>query len=190
MWQSKQTALTKFGVAFLLVYALLVQKPQTGFELNFSSNNISVPENDLTLAHIYSKPQIKLAAATPKPTQKPQPTPQVASISIEKLEPTETINLIKKYANESNLDEEIMIKIAECESGFDTNAVNGQYAGIYQFHPSTWESNRNAMGENPDTSLRFDPEESIKTAAFKMKRDGYSAWPACQSYAQESLALK
>jgi hypothetical protein len=35
------------------------------------------------------------------------------------------------------------------------------------------------MGENPDPFLRYHPEEAAKTAAFKMSRDGFGAWPVC-----------
>lgn len=85
----------------------------------------------------------------------------------------------EKYGQQYGVDPIILEKIASCESGERAQAVNGPYGGIFQFVTSTWISNRKAMGEDPNPALRFNAEESIKTAAFKMGRDGYGAWPAC-----------
>jgi len=82
-------------------------------------------------------------------------------------------------ASEYGVSADIMIRIAQCESGLRAEAVNGPFAGIYQFISGTWVSNRNAMGLDPDLNLRYNPTEAAKTAAFKMSRDGYGAWPAC-----------
>lgn len=87
--------------------------------------------------------------------------------------------LIDKYAAEYGVDSAMMKKIAQCESGMRAEAVNGPYAGIYQFLASTWSSNRAAMGEDTSPALRYNLEEAVKTAAFKMSRDGFGAWPAC-----------
>jgi hypothetical protein len=92
---------------------------------------------------------------------------------------SEVVQIIKKYAQEYSLDEEMLLSISYCESGFNPNAVNGDYAGIYQFASSTWQSNRIAMGLDANPDLRFNAEESARTAAFKMQRDGFSAWPVC-----------
>lgn len=98
-------------------------------------------------------------------------------------------SLIQTYAGQYNADPAKMIAIAHCESGLRANAVNGPFAGAYQFLASTWQSNRRAMGLDPDPGLRYNIEEAIKTAAFKMGRDGYGAWPVCQ-YADSSLASR
>jgi hypothetical protein len=82
----------------------------------------------------------------------------------------------------------MMIGIAKCESGFRENAVNGPYAGIYQFVSGTWISNRRAMGLDENLELRYNAEESVKTAAFKMNRDGFGAWPVCQHKAKGLVA--
>lgn len=101
------------------------------------------------------------------------------------------VGLIHKYAAEYGANAEIMIAIARCESGFRADAVSpsGAYKGIYQFVTSTWQSNRRAMGLDDAPSLMFNPEEAIRTAAFKMSRDGYGAWPVCSEKAFASLAL-
>lgn len=95
--------------------------------------------------------------------------------------PDNVDNLITKYADEYNADPARMTEIARCESGFRPDAVSpsGKYVGMYQFHANTWVSNREAMGLDSDPALRANTEEAIKTAAFKMGRDGYGAWPVC-----------
>ena len=85
-----------------------------------------------------------------------------------------------KYGNEYGLSVEKLKKIAGCESGLRLDAVNYIYAGLFQFAPATWRSNRKAMGLDDNINLRFDAEESIRTAAFKIARDGTGAWPVCQ----------
>ena len=123
----------------------------------------------------------------PTPSQAPKPTPTTTPTLIPTSTPTviptpppfDAVSLVSKYAQEYGVDEEILFTIGQCESGFDTTSVNGPYGGIYQFHHSTWISIRNLMGLDPDPNLRFNPEESIRTAAFKLAKDGTGAWPAC-----------
>jgi len=94
--------------------------------------------------------------------------------------------LFQQYAEQYGISSQMLKDIAHCESGFNENAINGVYGGMFQFVSSTWRSNRLAMGLDPDPNLRFNAEEAIKTAAFKMSRDGYGAWPAC---AKKALLL-
>lgn len=84
-----------------------------------------------------------------------------------------------KYAAAFNVNRETLIRIARCESGFREGAVNGPYLGMFQYLDSTWQSTRNAMGENPDPSLRANAEEAIKTTAWKIAHGGVGAWPVC-----------
>lgn len=179
MQKNKRKAFTKYGAIFLLVYALISQKPNTGFNFQFKSSNLVSHQNDIALIEIYEKRHVAKAISTTTPL--PTLTPQVASITISKSDTSkvQVIAVINKYAGQFNVDANIMIKIAECESGLNSKAINGQYAGIFQFHSNTWESNRRAMGVDTNTSLRFNANESAKTAAFKMSRDGFGAWPAC-----------
>jgi len=104
----------------------------------------------------------------------------------------DVVSLIHKYAAEYGVSAEIMIGIANCESGMNAGAVSpsGSYKGIYQFVTSTWQSNREAMGLSADPALMFNAEEAVRTAAFKMSRDGYGAWPVCSQNAMNALALK
>jgi len=93
--------------------------------------------------------------------------------------PAELAPLFSKYGEEYGVSEEVLKNIANCESHFNPNAVNGPYAGMYQFVDSTWVSQRNAMGLDSNPDLRFNAEEAIRTTAFKISRDGTGAWPVC-----------
>ncbi len=117
--------------------------------------------------------------ATPKATPKPTMAPVVAHADIE--------SLFQQHASTHGVDAEIMKKIAQCESGMRPEATNGPYGGMFQFVSSTWVSNRRAMGKDTDPNLRFNAAEAIETAAFKMGRDGYGAWPACSRKALASI---
>jgi hypothetical protein len=127
-----------------------------------------------------------METATPTPTTNPSPTPtEIIKIDVPR---SDFDALIEQYAISSGVDSRMMKMIAKCESGFRPEATNGPYAGIYQFISSTWVSNRLAMGEDPNPELRLNAEEAIKTAAFKMGRDGFSAWPVCSRLAFSQLS--
>lgn len=114
---------------------------------------------------------------------------QIASQTIVKPSPVpapaELEALVDRYAAQYGARKDIMLYIMKCESGYNPSAISpsGSFAGLFQFMASTWSSNRNAMGLDPDPALRTNAEEAIKTAAFKMGRDGYGAWPACSKKA-------
>lgn len=114
----------------------------------------------------------------PEPTETltPSPTPQPASVTAEQLD-----NWFKSYSGQYSVSEETLRKIAVCESRLNPNATWGPYAGMYQFATSSWTSTRNLMNLDPNPDLRFNAEESIKTAAFKMSVSGTGAWPSCSS---------
>ena len=125
------------------------------------------------------KPTIRpTATSTPTPTAKP-----VAAITA----PADLEALFQQHASTHGVSSEIMKKIAQCESGMRPEAVNGPYGGMFQFVSSTWVSNRRAMGKDTNPALRFNASEAIETAAFKMGRDGYGAWPACSRKALASI---
>ena len=111
---------------------------------------------------------------TKKPTPKPSFTPTPITISPAVLE-----ELFTKYANSQSVDREILRKIAVCESKLNPQATSGNYAGLYQFSRSSWLITRQRMNSDANPLLRFNPEETIKTAAFKIATDGTGAWPNC-----------
>lgn len=139
-----------------------------------ASQEIISLENTAILAAFQTKPP-------DKPKQNPLASPSPIPISPKPQHQSQTLfdQLFEKYASEYGVNPETLKRIARCESGFNPHAANGPYCGMFQFHASTWTSNRKAMGLDPDLSLRFNAEEAIKTAAFKISRDGTGAWPVC-----------
>lgn len=153
--------------------------------------------------HLAVQAKAALTVEDIKPTPTPTPIPAVKGATTVKpdaidsskltvvvdhqLEPSDTAPLYEKYGAMYGIDPVMLQKIASCESGERANAVNGPYAGMFQFVAATWSSNRRAMGEDPDPALRYNAEEAVKTAAFKMSRDGYGAWPSCSRKALRQL---
>ena len=88
-----------------------------------------------------------------------------------------------QYASQFGLNVDVLKKIAWCESHYHYDSVSssGAYGGMYQFSASTWTSTRKAMGADPNPQLRFDPEQAILTAAFKIASGGIHAWPVCST---------
>lgn len=95
--------------------------------------------------------------------------------------PADLEESFNKNASSYGIDPGLLKMIAKCESHFNAGANNGIYGGMYQFAASTWASTRKAMGLDPNPDLRFNSEESIKTAAFKIAAGGKSAWASCVS---------
>lgn len=112
----------------------------------------------------------------PTPTKKPTPTPSITPtpIPVGALE-----DWFNKYASKESIDKERLKRIAKCESGLNPNARYLDYGGLFQFSTSSWISTRTRMNLPSDPALRFNPEEAIKTAAFKVATDGIYAWPNC-----------
>jgi hypothetical protein len=115
---------------------------------------------------------------TPRPTRIPAPTPLPTPTSIP-VTSQQLDSWFTQYSNHYSIDRNKLWLVAVCESGIRPHAVNGIYGGLYQFSASTWRVTRRTMNENPDPDLRFNPEEAIKTAAFKISTDGLGPWPHC-----------
>lgn len=127
--------------------------------------------------------------ATPTAEKKPAAKTATPSAKPVTLPPSELDILFEKYAAEYGLSAGVIKHIAKCESGLRPEALssNGLYGGLFQFVASTWSGNRKAMGLDPDPQLRFNAEEAIKTAAYKISKDGYGAWPVCGRKAIASI---
>lgn len=117
----------------------------------------------------------------PTPTATPTitPTPTVTPKSIIRISSHELDQLFEKYSQEYGVDKNLLSKIARCESGFNSQSINGPYAGMFQFTASAWSKARTEMGLSANPELRMNAEESIKTAAYKISKYGTSSWPAC-----------
>lgn len=115
-----------------------------------------------------------LMTATNTPTLIPTLQPLVKAPDF--MEP-----MFAEYAQKYKVDVNLLKKIANCESHFNTGVVssNGLYAGMFQFAAGTWITNRNLIPADPNLNLRFGALESIETAAFMISRGDAYAWPNC-----------
>lgn len=119
---------------------------------------------------------------TPKPTISPTPKPKSTPTPLPSVKPYSATDMDRWFHDASsqyNVTEGLLKKIAICESFLRPLARNGPYAGLFQFTESAWRSTRLLMGLDPNTQLRYDPEEAIKTAAYKISKQGPGAWPTC-----------
>ena len=140
-------------------------------------NPLAQSSRILKTVSTFSKSQIIItitATTTPSPTPTPTPLPTPIPVSPEELE-----NLFNKYANEYSIDKNLLKKIASCESNFNPNAEFRDYAGLFQFSKETWITSRSLMGFDSNPDLRFNAEEAIRTASFKIARGELFAWPNC-----------
>lgn len=104
---------------------------------------------------------------------------ELKKVPVQIVAPGDLNQWFKKYADLYGLDENLLKKIAGCESGFNPGSNSGLYGGMFQFAQDTWISTRNAMGVDSNPDLRFNGEEAIKTAAFKIAHGGKDSWPVC-----------
>lgn len=111
---------------------------------------------------------------TPTPTKTPKPLPTASPVP-----PSEINVLIDRFSSQYNVDPNVMRHIAICESGFNPNAVNGPYVGLFQFGKITWKNLRKEFGEDPNFDLRLSAEESAQTAAYALSRGKRHLWPNC-----------
>lgn len=123
-------------------------------------------------------PDYIVITETPVPTRTPTPS----------LTPTPTMKIVtssqfeewfEKYSSSQSINKEILKKIAVCESGLNPRATNGIYGGLYQFSESSWRTARRQMNQDQNPELRFDAEEAIETATFRLATNGLAAWPNC-----------
>lgn len=99
----------------------------------------------------------------------PTPTPSPSELEV----------MFSAYASYYKVDRSLLRFICFCESRFNPKATNGKHAGLYQFNPTTWSATRKRMNHDPNPELRFNAEEAVKTAAFKIAREGSGAWVVC-----------
>lgn len=120
---------------------------------------------------------------TPSPTHTPAPLPTKIPIPTSNPQPKVTSQeihaLMERFAGQYGVDVNILRHIAICESGFRENAVNGPYAGLFQFAKITWKNARLEFGEDPDPDLRFNAEEAVQTASYLVAKGRRGIWPNC-----------
>jgi len=120
---------------------------------------------------------------SPTPSPRPTPTPTITPTPTPFPQPTynsEQINaFIERFGSQYGVDPNVLRYVAVCESNFNPAAINGPYAGLYQFSSITWKNNRQLMSEETNTDLRFNAEEAVQTAAFIISIGRGSIWPNC-----------
>jgi soluble lytic murein transglycosylase len=143
--------------------------------LSQASENIG--EASLTPTPISTPTIIVLPTLTPTPIPTKIPTPTV--VPQPKFSPEEIHAYIERFAAQYSVDPNVLRHVAVCESGFNPDAVNGPYAGLYQFSKNTWKNNRLSLGEDTNADLRFNAEEATQTAAYLISRGRKEIWPNC-----------
>lgn len=144
--------------------------PEIGTKIFLTPTNTPTP----TLTPSPTPTPKPTATPSPTPSSSPSPTPTAIPITGNDLD-----NWFSRYSSEYQIDRDKLLKIAVCESNLHADSVNGIYTGMYQFSPSAWKNTRSQMGLDPNPDLRINPEEAIKTAAFKISVSGSGAWPNC-----------
>ena len=159
-----------FGMGFL---SKNIKKDNSVLSLSYED----IREPTLTSTPIPTPSAIVLPTLTPTPfpTKIPTPTP----VPQPKFSSEEIHAIIERFAAQYSVDPNVLRHIAVCESGFNPYAVNGPYAGLYQFSGNTWKSNRISIGEDTNTDLRFNAEEATQTAAYLISGGKKEIWPNC-----------
>lgn len=167
------------AVAITMVMALFATQVDTELASNQDTTisvSIVIPEPTNTPAPIVEKLQVVSNYQEIEKNSVVEPTqPPISTVD----QVTNYDALFEKYSNEFGVDTNWLKTIAKCESNFNKDAVNGSYAGLFQFAPSSWQSARTLMGLDSDPSLRFNPEEAIRTTAFLLSQGRASMWPVC-----------
>ena len=136
--------------------------------------NSPTPSNTPTLIPTETPSPIPTKIPTPAPTDIPTAVPTKIIIAPSDLEP-----LFDEFSEKFGVDENLLKKIANCESHFNQGVWKEPYAGMYQFSESTWAKYRNLMGKDPNSNLRFGARESIETAAYVLSIGQSHIWPTC-----------
>ena len=87
----------------------------------------------------------------------------------------EVIQTIKYYSTVYGLDEVRVLRIAKCESTYNSNAKSrtGKYKGIFQWDNSFYGWAKKLGIENADP---FNPEHNTRAATLAMSYDLWSKW--------------
>lgn len=84
--------------------------------------------------------------------------------------------IIREAAAKYGVDAELLLRIAQCESGLNPSAKNrnSSASGLFQFMPSTY---RNSPSGAAGLSI-WDPRANAEAAAFKIANGALRAWNA------------
>ncbi|MDF1498830.1 MAG: transglycosylase SLT domain-containing protein [Patescibacteria group bacterium] len=132
--------------------------------------------NDITIVNTESKP-----LEEPAPINEPvmavivEPIEKPISKSYDK---NEIIDYIREQSVLNGLNPELVLSIAECESGFNPNAKNkiSSAGGVFQFIDSTFLYVNSKRGTNYTLSDKMDYKKNIDSAIWLMKNQGPTHW--------------
>ena len=93
---------------------------------------------------------------------------------------TVAMTLVTGMAVDMGVDPGLACRIVELESGWDQFAIGDYHmptpsAGPWQFQKEAWEYGRQRMGLSDALALRYNWEESTRTALWLI-RNGYGRW--------------
>lgn len=158
----------------LILHAALISGPLLFHIWLISLTQTSQHRYEFYFRSPFTAQTVSLDNYTPKDPEtleeilaKPQPTRE------------EILNMISAYGNYYDIDVNLLRHIAFCETRYRPLATNGKHAGLYQFSPTTWQAVRGRMGLDPNPDLRFDAEQAVKTAAYKIQEGDPWAWAHC-----------
>ena len=86
----------------------------------------------------------------------------------------EVQRLIVKWARHYGVNEQRVLRIAACESGYRANATNGQYKGVFQ-QGQTWWAARSARYGRAGASI-FNADANIQVSIAMMAQGGFGHW--------------
>ena len=144
-------------------------------------NNIEITQNTEVANTPTPAPSPKIIP-TPSVTPIPPPTstPAPTAIPTPIVSPPDIEHFFVQYSEHYGVDEQLLKKIAHCESRFNPNAQNAIYLGLFQFNETSWNTLRTEMGHDINPDLRLNAEESIKTAAYALSVGRSHLWRNCR----------
>lgn len=100
------------------------------------------------------------------------------------------IELIYKYADQYDIDRDLALSVAKCESELKTTAIgdSGKARGVYQFHKPTFDMLSKRMGEKLNYK---NTEDNIRLAMWAFSTDRGFHWSCYRKITSAAeLALK
>ncbi len=107
--------------------------------------------------------------------EKIEPVKEVEAKETDAIQEKTIWEITEMYSNLYGLDYDLTSCILECESGGDTNAVNGIHVGAWQYRLDTWVRIRKALGKST-VDLRTDKFESTVTTIEAFSKGYITEW--------------
>jgi hypothetical protein len=167
----------KVAVTSKTADAKVENKPETKTDIKPKTpeiNNSEVkPIVKADVAQIIIKNDSKPDSATQKEIKTESANTSSVSSSVKTVD--EVKDLIRKTALKYEVDPDLMLKLASCESEFRSDVVtSGRYYGVYQFSKATFVEYSNKM--NIPNADPLNPEQNIEVAAYMIQNGQLSKW--------------